>query len=80
MNKIKKFWKRFGGMILFTSMVLTTSITIYLDLPYLCKVIGMHLLLTLTVPCGDNRINTNKYLWFLRQFIFLSLAVYGLAN
>jgi len=36
---------------------------------------GCIVLLWLTIPCGIISVNTNKWLWYLRQLFFLTMAL-----
>jgi len=42
------------------------------------KIVGVAMLLMLTVPCGIEKINTDKRLWVLRQLYFAGIGLLNL--
>lgn len=68
MNSILRKWRKYGGLIILISMIIS-----YLFLNLFTT--GILTLLMLSVPCTNNAINQNKTYWIFRQSLFLIIGV-----
>ncbi len=65
---VVRMWRKYAGLFILIAQVLSFI--------YLSRVAtGLIILLWLTVPCGVKYVNTNKWLWYPRQFIFLAMGL-----
>lgn len=74
----KAWWKKYGAMILVLCMLPLFWLSdnhseAYLPLAVLYA-------LFLTVPCGFKIVNSNKFIWFGRQMLFLAFSMSCLAS
>ena len=63
-----KFWKKYGSAILLLAMIICVCF-------WWTTGVGIVCILTTTVPCGIIKVNTIKWLWYLRQLYFLGIGL-----
>ena len=71
-RRFRIFWRKHGAVVLLLPLIIFGI----LAKTRVGRVgMGMCALAYLTVPCGIRVINTNKFLWFLRQLYFLIIGL-----
>lgn len=76
MNSIPKYkfihwWCHHGAKIILSLMVMSL---VFNNM----ALKGISMIMLMSVPCNVKIINTNKYLWYLRQVLFLLLGLYDI--
>ena len=69
LHSFRKHWRKQGAkycLLAFIGAVWST------------KVVGLVCIVMLTVPCGIQKVNTDKRLWYLRQLYFAGIAALNL--
>ena len=69
MRSLRKHWRKHGAK--YCLLMLIGAI-------WSAKIVGVAMLLMLTVPCGIEKINTDKRLWVLRQLYFAGIGLLNL--
>lgn len=69
MHSLHKHWRRHG--VKYCLLMLIGWI-------WSAKIAGVAMLLMLTVPCGIEKVNTDKRLWVLRQLYFAGIGLFNL--